>query len=396
MTVRVLHVALEQGDGQQVREIRQLIAALPSEIASRLCVLQSERPHGRALRRWSRPTGDAALAGDWAVAPTWRESRDPALHAVQVRWPGDPLAIWQLRRLCRRLQPDVVHAWGAASAFARWAVPRRSRYLVTQTECASLDARDNTHPTSGCCSRLGRRPQAVAIRAVGDAGGMGESPMATESDDLATPRIPPGVSKLPSVVGDRSAAGDLRARWELPPQAILAVGVGRWDVDARWSDAFWALEILGALFADLHLVIMGDGPGAGGLYKLRQALRRGDRVHLLPPCELGEAWSQVDMIWQPFVASQAPFALLEAMSHGVPPLVADAPTIRGVVRDGETGVLYPAGRHVMLCKAVRRLLRDEAWRRELSDGARRHVATHFSGVTAARRYESLYRSLSGQ
>jgi glycosyltransferase involved in cell wall biosynthesis len=69
-----------------------------------------------------------------------------------------------------------------------------------------------------------------------------------------------------------------------------------------------------------------------------------------------------------------PNALLEAMSFGLPPIVADGtPGPLEVVRDGETGLVVPTGDHRALASAITLLATRPDLQRTLGDAARKEV-----------------------
>jgi glycosyltransferase involved in cell wall biosynthesis len=69
------------------------------------------------------------------------------------------------------------------------------------------------------------------------------------------------------------------------------------------------------------------------------------------------------------------FALLEAMAHGLPAIVADIPENREAV--GDSGIAVPYGDERAVAAAMEQL-RDDALRAELGERARRRVADLFS------------------
>lgn len=79
-----------------------------------------------------------------------------------------------------------------------------------------------------------------------------------------------------------------------------------------------------------------------------------------------------------------PFGLatLEAMAHGLAPIVSDAGGSPEIVRDGVDGLVVPAGDAEALSHAIERLARDEPGRKAFADASLARVARDF----AARSY----------
>jgi len=87
-------------------------------------------------------------------------------------------------------------------------------------------------------------------------------------------------------------------------------------------------------------------------------------------------------------------SILEGMWFGCPSVSTSVGGIPEVVRDGEDGVLVPAGDADALARAVEGLLREPARRTALGAAARRR-AEMFSADAIVPQYERLYRRVSG-
>src|SRR5207253_6102752 len=71
----------------------------------------------------------------------------------------------------------------------------------------------------------------------------------------------------------------------------------------------------------------------------------------------------------------SPLKLFEYMACGVPVVAAEIGQIAEVVRDGETGLLYPPGDADAFVAACDRLLADPPLRRRVGEAAAEEVAT---------------------
>ena len=68
------------------------------------------------------------------------------------------------------------------------------------------------------------------------------------------------------------------------------------------------------------------------------------------------------------------FAAQEPLARGIPVIASDLGALPELVRDGQTGLLFPAGDADALAERINRLLEDPRSRRELGARARRYVA----------------------
>lgn len=98
----------------------------------------------------------------------------------------------------------------------------------------------------------------------------------------------------------------------------------------------------------------------------------------------------------PSYAEAFPLAWLEAMACAKPVVAYDIGWAREIVREGESGVLVPAGDTEAFARAVEELLSDEGARLRLGRAARERVEAHFTSESIARqsveRYQKLLRA----
>jgi glycosyltransferase involved in cell wall biosynthesis len=98
----------------------------------------------------------------------------------------------------------------------------------------------------------------------------------------------------------------------------------------------------------------------------------------------------------PSYAEAFPLAWLEAMACAKPVVAYDTGWAREVVREGESGVLVPAGDVEAFARTIEELLSDEDARLRLGRAARARVEARFTSANVARqsveRYEQLLRA----
>lgn len=128
------------------------------------------------------------------------------------------------------------------------------------------------------------------------------------------------------------------------------------------------------------LLIVGDGPQAGELRALAEALGIAARVRFAGPVPHDEVpvWlNRLDVFVAASRNESFGVAVLEASACARPVLVSDAGGLPEVVVDGETGLVVPSGDVAALSAALARLVADTALRRRLGDAGRRHVQQHY-------------------
>jgi phosphatidyl-myo-inositol dimannoside synthase len=81
--------------------------------------------------------------------------------------------------------------------------------------------------------------------------------------------------------------------------------------------------------------------------------------------------------------------LVESMGCGCAVASSDLPAVRDIIRNGDTGVLFPPADPGRLCAAVTGLLVDSQRRERLTRSGRAFVLEHFDWERTARRYKGL-------
>jgi glycosyltransferase involved in cell wall biosynthesis len=80
-----------------------------------------------------------------------------------------------------------------------------------------------------------------------------------------------------------------------------------------------------------------------------------------------------DLFVFPTLAEGQPFALMEAMAHGLPIVTTDASGIPEILSDGHSGVLCPKGDSCALYRALRLALRDPGAAKTMARNARQRA-----------------------
>lgn len=145
----------------------------------------------------------------------------------------------------------------------------------------------------------------------------------------------------------------------------------------------------------VELLIAGDGDERATLERRTVELELGDRVRFLgaqPRTRVLELFRAADASilsssWENF-----PHTVVEALAVGTPVLATAIGGVAEVVRDGENGLLVPAGDAAALAEAVRRFFADEALRERLRAGAAPSVAEYAPELVFARLEAALIRA----
>jgi glycosyltransferase involved in cell wall biosynthesis len=197
---------------------------------------------------------------------------------------------------------------------------------------------------------------------------------------------------VPAAVG-LDQVGSSPMEWaERYPRRIACAG--RLERGRGFREAIWAVDILGQIFPDLHLLIAGAGPRRPDLQEMidRLAIRN---AHLLGDhIVTAELFSAADVCWVPTRIDRGRQAALEAMAMGRAVVASDVPCLRELIRDGETGYLVPPGDPVAIARRSRALLRDPELCARIGTAAQQEVLARFGLPSVATRWHGLYNDLA--
>jgi glycosyltransferase involved in cell wall biosynthesis len=172
---------------------------------------------------------------------------------------------------------------------------------------------------------------------------------------------------------------------ELPPRDQLRLAYAMDGPTLAFAGRLMAAKALDvglralALVPGASLVLVGDGPDRAGLERLRDELGLDGRVRFLGALGRDDVlgiFHAADAVllssrWENF-----PHVVVEALAVGTPVVATAVGGVGEVLRDGENGLLVPAGDPEALAGAIRRLLDDEALRARLAAAAAPSVGSY--------------------
>jgi glycosyltransferase involved in cell wall biosynthesis len=183
-------------------------------------------------------------------------------------------------------------------------------------------------------------------------------------------------ASVPSSDDERLAQrASVRVELGLPADATLLLSLGRLHPQKGHAELVCAAAGIHAERADVRVLIAGDGPERERLDELVRALALGEVVRLLGHrTDTERLMTAADLFVFPSHLEGTPFAMLEAMTHGLPVVAAAFGGAQEVLEDDDTGILVPVGRPDALRAAIVGALADPNRLAELADGGRRRAA----------------------
>ena len=160
-----------------------------------------------------------------------------------------------------------------------------------------------------------------------------------------------------------------------------------------WKGHLFLLDAFAQLDrADLHLLIVGEGPMRGPIEEKVAALGLGGRVTMAGQRTDPERWLQsMDVFCLPSYANEGvPQAILQAMLCALPIVTTPVGAILEAVSDGETALVVPPRDAAALAAAISRLLDDTVLAKRLGAAARNVASTNFSKESMLDKMEGLF------
>lgn len=199
---------------------------------------------------------------------------------------------------------------------------------------------------------------------------------------------------------DRFAAGDpaerrrTRLQLGLGPEDVVLLYTGRLSREKNLPLLLEAFRRLAAAVPSVRLVLVGDGP-------LRETLQRSvadwglsGRVRLtgaVAPDRIATFYRAADLYVFPSVTETQGLVVVEAMAAGLPVVAVASEVSEEVLADGRAGlVVAPSADE--LARACRRLVEDDALRREMGRAAQQ-AARGYDSDQVLKRILGLYEAL---
>jgi glycosyltransferase involved in cell wall biosynthesis len=171
------------------------------------------------------------------------------------------------------------------------------------------------------------------------------------------------------------ARAEVRAELGLPSDAAVLLSVGRLDRQKGHADLLCALAGVHSARPDVRLVIAGEGPERERLEELLDALGLAHAVRLLGHRgDVERLMAGADLFVFPSYFEGTPFAMIEAMAHGLPIISSTFGGVDEIVDHGGNAVLVPVGRPDALRRAIVEVLADRPARERLAAAGRERAA----------------------
>lgn len=313
------------------------------------------------------------------------------VRELRMRNDADVAAVIGLRRLVKRLQPDLLHfacsrshKLGAHATVRLEARPPRvvtrrmdyplgrSRYrrwlyarAVEAVVCVSESVRSEVLATGVSADRVHVIHDGVDVDALGAWRG-------DERRRAARAELDVGTADLVGVT-----AASLHRR---KGHDVLLDALGRVELPAGASRLVW--------------IVAGQGPERAALEQRASGLPPRVEVRFVGQVASVESLlAAADVFCLPSRKEGLGVALLEAMAVGLAVVGSSVGGMKEAIEPLESGVAVPPGDPAALAGALTRVFCDPVWAKELGEHARQRVCADFSVKTMCERTEAVYAGL---
>jgi glycosyltransferase involved in cell wall biosynthesis len=157
-----------------------------------------------------------------------------------------------------------------------------------------------------------------------------------------------------------------------------------------------AFKALTDSYADLHLILIGNGPESATINAMAFSNGLRNKVHMtgsMPHSEISHWLSAADIFVLPSHNEGLPNVVLEAMACSLPVIATRVGGIPEAIEDGQSGVLIREKDPDSLIQAIHHLLSDEDLARKMGINGRRAVEQKFSWQKNAEEMLRIYREV---
>ena len=315
---------------------------------------------------------------------SWGIRHEPLRHATRSIAVGqDVLALVELWRLFRRLNPDIVHThnpkpglYGRVAARAA-GVPGivntvHGLYASPEDRASRRAVVYALERAASLCSgaELVQNPEDFRVLA---RLGVPRHKLVLLGNGVDLQRFRPATNEQ-----DRREA---RADLGVDDDAVVVGTVARLVWQKGFHELFEAAEQLRKTQPDVVFVVVGgtdaDKPDAISSEQLADAGRRGHIVFAGNRDDVEHVYAGFDIFVLPSYREGFPRSAMEAAASGLPVIATDIRGCRQVVAQRQSGLLVPLHDPLRLAAAIEELVRDPVLRRQMGSAGRRKAEAEF-------------------
>ena len=323
------------------------------------------------------------------MAEQFRES-GIEVHALGLKRRTDLSVVLRLRRLMKKVKPDVLHTYLLHANVLGRIVGRLVGIPV-------IIGSERTIGQAGPWGRLATKlsnPLTDVVEVNSELGAK-----AIEIDLGVPPRkIEIVRSGVDLKKFEPSAHREtIRSEIGLKEDQHLVLYVGRLRPVKGIEYGLRAFAAAQSQLHSIHMALAGEGEQLDHLKKIVRELNISNHVTFLGVRnDLPDLLSAADSVLMPSLKEGFPRTAIEAMASGKPIIATDVGGTSEAIIDGETGILVPAQNIEVMTSALLKLVNDKNLRSKLGEAGRQRSKNNYSANNYATRLDQLYRQLLNQ
>ena len=285
-----------------------------------------------------------------------------AVDVIHERFAFDIRVIPQLRKIIAVRNPDIIQTHAVKSHFLVWLtrLHRRYKWIAFNRGYTRENLKVRAY------NRLDRfsLPKAHQVITVCEA-------FARDLQSKGIPRERVVVRHnmvLPFAPSLPNKTVELHKGWEIAPDAVILLSVGRLSAEKGHADLIEAIDQLhkARLGQTFHLLIVGEGPERNVIQRKIDQLGLRDIVTLTgQQHDMGPYYTMADIVVLPSHSEGSPNVLLEAMAAGISTVATNVGGVPEIAKHGETTLMVERKKPEAIAEALFCLIKDEPLRRKL-------------------------------
>ena len=198
------------------------------------------------------------------------------------------------------------------------------------------------------------------------------------------------VHYLPNFVNDKTESQIKREEFDTPRDNTLILALGRLHENKAFDVLFEALVKV----PNAYLWLAGEGPLRKKLEKQAERIGVKPRVRFLGWRRDKEAlFAAADILVCPSRHEPLGNVIIEAWAQGVPVVAADSSGPKGLITDGQTGMLFPVNDANALANAMNRLIGSPVLGKRLIEKGKENYRLEYSQKIVVDKYMKLFKKI---